>query len=819
MSRPSHRTDQHRGDGQGLPRVPAAFTPSPTVERALEVLPPLVVFQAPRGYGKTTTASAWLRRPDLPDHDLVWVGLPPRAVARDEFWAEVRDSVVRAGYDDPGPVLDGRDVGRAAQERFRHLVIVVDSFERVVDETVDEELVELAQRHTNLHIVLLTRAVRPVVALARAIAPEAVVLQAADFVLTGEQTRQLGEELGVPVTEKAAAELCTGLAGWPGLLRVALLTASFTDEGEPLVDLFSIADYLRIVLQDLAVDGVDAALTSLAVPESFTPELAEQLVGAENIEATESILVRMRRAGLLVTRGEGEFAYPPILRDAANLLLREDDPARYWRLNADVARLCRAVGRMPQALEHAVRSQDAALLAEVVEESWPQLLAADRDKLRDALAHLQPEALAATPTMIALRDHVAPAELPRWFLEAVQSDLPVIAPGSSTLAIAHDEADEPGVASTMLELAHVLLGEADVLGASFACYDAVRRGTQDEYTLVREAGAGVALTTALLGHLDAAERWMEWVLARPDPPPGPLETVARIVVPGFLQLDRLADVDLPAEPPDLPEAHQWLETLIVYVWVNRSLHLGNPAEVLGDVEQYRDRNRHRPSTWLGDSMLAAALIDLCIATDQLARAREIGVQAGPRRWESGLLRAALARLALYSGDDQLALDVTKDAPAVAPVRPRIALKLSLVRTVAAHRTGQRALAQEAMHLATRIVERTGMLRPFLLVPRADLENVAAGLPNSRALLEKLDQAAVAGPFPEAVRVEPLSGREIHVLRELATGRPVPIMARRLFVSESTVKTQVRSIYRKLGVHSRAEALERGRLLGLLPPQE
>ncbi|PFG40440.1 ATP/maltotriose-dependent transcriptional regulator MalT [Georgenia soli] len=819
MSGPSHGAEQHRGDGRGLPRVPAAFTPSPAAERALQNLPPLVVLQAPRGYGKTTTASAWLRRPDLPDHDLVWVGLPPRAVGRDEFWSELHDAVVRAGYDDPGPVLDGRGLGLAAQKRFRHLVIVVDSFERLTDESVDEELVDLAQRHENLHLVLLTRTVRPVVSLARAAAPEAVVLQPSDFVLTPDQVRQLGEELGVPVTERAAAALCTGLSGWPGLVRVALLTASFGEDGEPVVDLFSIADYLRIVLQDLSVDGVDAVLTSLAVPESFTPELAEQLVGAENIEQMEGILVRMRRAGLLVTKGEGTFAYPVIIRDAANLLLREDDPARYWRLNADVARLCRGAGQFPEALEHAMRSQDAELVAEVVEESWQGLLAADRGKLRDALGHLQPAALAGSPTMVALRDHVAPPELPRWFLEAVQSDLPVIQPGSSTLAIAHDEADEPGVSAALLELAHVLLGEADTVGAAYACYDAVRRATDDDERLVREAGAGVALTTALLGQLQGASHWMDWVLERPDPPPGPLETVARIVVPAFLRLDRLDDVDLPERPPDLPESHQWLETLVVYVWVGRSLHLGRPAEVLGDVEQYRDRNRHRPGTWLGQSLLSAALIDLCIATDQLARGREIGNLAGPRRFESGLLRAALARLALYSGDDQLALDLTRDAPSIAPVRPRVALKLSLVRTVAAHRTGQRALAQEAMHLATRIVERTGMLRPFLLVPRADLENVAAGLPQSKALLEKLDEAAVSGPFPEAVRVEPLSGREIHVLRELATGRPVPIMARRLFVSESTVKTQVRSIYRKLGVHSRAEALERGRLLGLLPPQD
>ena len=59
---------------------------------------------------------------------------------------------------------------------------------------------------------------------------------------------------------------------------------------------------------------------------------------------------------------------------------------------------------------------------------------------------------------------------------------------------------------------------------------------------------------------------------------------------------------------------------------------------------------------------------------------------------------------------------------------------------------------------------------------------------------------------------------LRVLVGLSSGRPVTHVARRLFVSESTVKTQVRSIYRKvLDVHSRAEALSRAWASGFLPP--
>lgn len=54
--------------------------------------------------------------------------------------------------------------------------------------------------------------------------------------------------------------------------------------------------------------------------------------------------------------------------------------------------------------------------------------------------------------------------------------------------------------------------------------------------------------------------------------------------------------------------------------------------------------------------------------------------------------------------------------------------------------------------------------------------------------------------------DPLSVRERVVLAELAEGVTLEDIARRLFVSRNTVKTQVRSVYRKIGVSTRAEAV-------------
>jgi LuxR family maltose regulon positive regulatory protein len=64
-------------------------------------------------------------------------------------------------------------------------------------------------------------------------------------------------------------------------------------------------------------------------------------------------------------------------------------------------------------------------------------------------------------------------------------------------------------------------------------------------------------------------------------------------------------------------------------------------------------------------------------------------------------------------------------------------------------------------------------------------------------------------------VEPLTERELEVLRLLAAGRSNAEMAAGLFVEHSTVKTHLIHLYRKLGVHSRIQAVTRARALGLL----
>jgi LuxR family transcriptional regulator, transcriptional regulator of spore coat protein len=62
--------------------------------------------------------------------------------------------------------------------------------------------------------------------------------------------------------------------------------------------------------------------------------------------------------------------------------------------------------------------------------------------------------------------------------------------------------------------------------------------------------------------------------------------------------------------------------------------------------------------------------------------------------------------------------------------------------------------------------------------------------------------------------DPLSTRERVVLAELSKGDTLEEIARRLFVSRNTVKTQVRAVYRKVGATSRTEAVAWAKAAGL-----
>ena len=231
----------------------------------------------------------------------------------------------------------------------------------------------------------------------------------------------------------------------------------------------------------------------------------------------------------------------------------------------------------------------------------------------------------------------------------------------------------------------------------------------------------------------------------------------------------------------------------------------------------------------------ALLLHALIRLGETDRAEQALANLGDQdrdRWE---IRIAIAVLRLAQDDPQAAAAVLAPAlegAAPVTVRPWLAHAFML-EAIAREALGDPAAAGRAVERALDVAEPDGALMAFLLQPAPGLlERHARDCPRHAALIAEIRSllpaepggyAKMAPPRPrgaleETARlIEPLSRSEVRVLRYLPTNLRTPEVARELSLSVHTVRTHMRHIFAKLGVHRRTEAVTRARALGLLAP--
>jgi LuxR family maltose regulon positive regulatory protein len=150
--------------------------------------------------------------------------------------------------------------------------------------------------------------------------------------------------------------------------------------------------------------------------------------------------------------------------------------------------------------------------------------------------------------------------------------------------------------------------------------------------------------------------------------------------------------------------------------------------------------------------------------------------------------------------------------------PPFEIEALVLDAVARAALGEPEAAERSLERALALAEPVGRVFMFLTVP--GVAKVLDAHPLHRtahAAHLKTLRAHVAGAAPAAELEDPLSDRELAVLRFLPTNLSASEIGGELYLSVHTVKTHMRKLYAKLGAHTRAEAVERGRALGLLAP--
>jgi len=220
-----------------------------------------------------------------------------------------------------------------------------------------------------------------------------------------------------------------------------------------------------------------------------------------------------------------------------------------------------------------------------------------------------------------------------------------------------------------------------------------------------------------------------------------------------------------------------------------------------------------PLPVMRDSLRASLLAHL----GQTAAAWDLVRTLTPTERHSTCPAMVAGRLRVLADDHQGALTEMADCLEIGDAHSGRTLGDVLLVVAAAHSgLGDPARGDHAYDQAARLATSTGILRPFAVFPAAAsaalLERALDRdqLPEVRRMLEGM--RADRGPAA-AVRIDPLSERERVIVACLADGLTVAQIAGRLFISPNTVKSHVRSVYRKLEASSRAEAVERARALG------
>ena len=154
-------------------------------------------------------------------------------------------------------------------------------------------------------------------------------------------------------------------------------------------------------------------------------------------------------------------------------------------------------------------------------------------------------------------------------------------------------------------------------------------------------------------------------------------------------------------------------------------------------------------------------------------------------------------------------------------RPALAIEVHTLQALAHRALGDLDAALQSLERALVLAEPEGYVRVLLdcgkpllaLLREAIRHDIAA--PYARTLLAAHETAPQAMPASQDGLVEELTDREFSILRLLNGPLSSTEIAEELIISANTVRYHIKNIYGKLGAHSRSEAVDRAKKLGLL----
>lgn len=855
-----------------LARLPKLLLRRPKLENRLDSWPSMTVIRGPRGYGKTTLVASWLEDLRTAGVIRVWVNAGPDLNERERFWRHVLDCFPT----DLEQFVAEAEALRALERRLRSLhdhriVLVLDRFDGVQDRVVIGEVAELAQRQRNLHVYICVRA-RHLLETVGCAYTELATISPADLLLSEPEIRRLAEVLGRPVSEQEVAAVHRASGGWVAASR-RILEASPPDR----LDLTFAEEYLRsTVLPHLGDQATLRGLMQLCLVEQPSVRMVRDL--HERPDVLLGALDALGVPELDHWRDGGQLALPSLVRTALRdeFSLREPEEARAFHrrvgcwfaaqtdppdtewLGAD------AGSNAVQALRHLMLAGAWDEMGQVWSKCGQLLLTGHPDEVRQVLADVPDHVLRHHPRLRIGRAMVTalaagtPGDLAAALRAYADTSTQVLRRSAGTLSLPDlvsagtgylcgqraegrfaaaerfaDDLQEQVVQAAGAEvpaadlawflvqrgLVHTLRGDDR---AALRCYRSAwdrSHGTRDRLA-GPSAAAHLAMTYALRGQRDQALRWLarhrdadtrgRWL--------HDLVGLGAGIARAALALDELDQPGAAAELDHLGAVSADLELwpFVAYLDAVHGLHHGDPAGALAGLAQTAGAYDGAVTEQGAALMLhSRASADLLMACGEGNRARQVIDRLGE---STPVASVSLARLHLLSGDHQSADATAARLLGHPDCWERDQLDLLLIKAVSALRRDDSGTAGRLFAHTVGRYRRNRVLRAFATVPPDDLAALVELTADQLAPEEASTLSSVRSVFTTPVGLVQLTRQERRVLAELERSQSNKDIAEALYVSVSTVKTQLHAIYRKLGTTTRKETILRAHELTLLPPR-
>jgi LuxR family maltose regulon positive regulatory protein len=758
----------------------------------------------------------------------------------------------------------------------REMVLILDDYHLIQNKEIHSAIKYLIDHNPpRMHVLVLTRSDPPLELARLRVAGHLVEIRMEQLRFsTLEAAAFLQKSAGVQLAESDVVTLNERTEGWIAGLQMAAISLRGREDAAAFVAAFAgshryVFDYLLEQVLNRQVPEVRGFLLQTSVLEKFSAPLCDVVAGTGG--TAQSLLDTLERANLFLVpldEERGWYRYHHLFSHLLKQVLEQSHPGLSAELHHLACHWYETQGMLSEALHHGLAAGDMELVANIVSDNVLALV--DHAEIASALAQI--DAIPGEKGISSPWLEVAYAwglaytgqnqragrilSLAEQHMEGLANDkrekmLGHISAVRAYLAWTNGDQSEQAVA--FAEKAAKLLPEEEIavralnlvtLGNAFiqnsddprsadVLEQALRLAQQaGQLHVVMQAASGLAYTDILLGNSSRAQKVCEEAIEIAElygrHNARPLTTAASV----HALLSRIwleagdfeKALQIARKGMALSEVWGQVDTIMMCSqYLAYALAFNNQLQEAGKIIQNSRKVAKNGPPW---HLQTLDLVELQIYLDSDPQnAMEIQLEAGRKHeiLDSHPLLAARLNIKLYQSIEALVLLEQEQVNGSKYGHFRKTC-LFILKALAYFQQKDHENALKSLIQALELAEpenwvasfvREGAMMEKLL--RLALAKAVAPKFIHRILtvFESLRENKSVPVYSTGALIEPLSERELEVLQHLNGYLSTPEIADLLVVSANTVRTHIKNIYGKLGVHGRSGAVRRASELGLL----